>query len=87
MKPVDFAEANMTLQPPRTMYSANISEVTPLRVWSDGEQCVSCWEMSWRERLSALLFGRVWSALLSGESQPPMHLEASTSYFAHSDDK
>jgi len=36
--------------------------------------------MSWRERLSALLFGRVWLALLSGETQPPALVQASRDY-------
>jgi hypothetical protein len=49
-------------------------------VWSDGEQCVSCWQMTIRERLTALLFGRVWLMVLSGWTQPPVYVEASRSY-------
>jgi hypothetical protein len=32
--------------------------------------------MSFRERLSALLFGRVWLFVLSGKTQPPVSLFA-----------
>jgi hypothetical protein len=37
--------------------------------------CLSCWGMSWRERLHALIFGRVWVWVISGsETQPPIAL-------------
>ena len=72
MKPVTFEHSNRTLQPSGQKHSTkNVKSIEPLPVWTDGELCVSCWRMSLRERLSALLFGRVWLALLSGETQPP----------------
>jgi len=71
MKPVPFGYSNRTLQPGSQQYSGNVTGVDQLPVWTDGEQCVSCWTMSLRERLCALVFGRVWLALLSGRSQPP----------------
>ena len=80
MKPVWFKFSNQTLQPSGQEYSENVESVAPLSVWTDGAQCVSCWRMSLRERLSALLFGRVWLALLSGETQPPVSLVASREY-------
>jgi len=80
MKPVGFKYQNRVLQPSGKEYSENVTGVVPLPVWTDGEQCVSCWRMSWRERLSALLFGRVWLALLSGETQPPALVQASRDY-------
>lgn len=46
----------------------------PLPVYVDGKQCVSCWQLSWKEKLSALLFGRIWLYVLSGETQPPVAL-------------
>lgn len=85
MKPTSFAEANKTLQPSGKTYSENVAGVEPLKIWSDGEQCVSCWRMTWRERLSALIFGRVWVAVLSGETQPPIYAEATQSYFREED--
>lgn len=50
-------------------------------LWSDGEECVSCWRLSWRERFSALFFGRVWVSMLTGKTQPPAYVEASNNYF------
>lgn len=80
MKPMVFEYSNHVLQPSGQEYSENVTKVSPLSVWTDGEQCVSCWKMSLRERLSALLFGRVWLALLSGETQPPASVVAGREY-------
>jgi len=81
MKPVLFRYVNQTLTPPvETEYSENVDSVSSLPTWSDGAQCVSCWKMSLRERLSALLHGRVWLAVLSGGTQPPVYLQASKEY-------
>jgi hypothetical protein len=80
MKPVQFRYSNRTLQPSGKEYSSNVTGVDPLPVWTDGEQCVSCWQMSLRERLSALLFGRVWLAVLSGRTQPPVCLQVTRNY-------
>ena len=80
MKPVAFKHSNKTLQPSGKKYSQNVTSVAPLPVWTDGEQCISCWKMSLRERLSALLFGRVWLALLSGQTQPPACVTVSKEY-------
>ncbi len=61
-------------------YPEDVTGIDPLPVWTDAKQCVSCWKMSWRERLSALLFGRVWVAILSGDTQPPVYVQASREY-------
>jgi len=85
MKPVPFSYQNRVLQPSGKKYSNNVTGVDPLPVWTDGEQCVSCWQMSWRERISALLFGRVWLALLSGKTQPPAWLGVQRTYLKETD--
>jgi len=72
MKPVKFEQSNRTLSPPGAQYSDNVDGIEPLQIWTDGEQCVSCWKMSPKERLSALFSGCVWIAVLSGETQPPI---------------
>lgn len=69
MKPTHFDEANKTLLKPPGMTD---EECGSLPVYNDGEQCISCWRMSLRERLAALLFGQVWLYVLSGETQPPV---------------
>ena len=81
MRPVQFKHAIGELHPSGKQYSDNVTSVEPLPVWTDGEQCVSCWQMSWRERLCALLFGRVWIAVLTGQTQPPIYAQASREYF------
>lgn len=82
MKPKNFTEANKTLAPPKDCdYSENVTGVEPLHTWTDGEQSVSCWHMSWRERVAALIFGRVWVAVLGGGTQPPIYAEAARTYF------
>jgi hypothetical protein len=70
MLPIKHAFANMTLSAP----AGQEEEIEPLPVYMDGEQCISCWQMSWRERLSALFFGRVWLSVLGGRTQPPVWL-------------
>jgi hypothetical protein len=37
-----------------------------LYVHTDGNQCISLWTCSWKERLSILLFGNVWLYTYSG---------------------
>ena len=86
MKPISFDCSSKVLQPSGRKYSENITEVSALPVWTDGEQCVSCWAMSLRERLSALFFGRVWLALLSGETQPPACVLVSKNYLRQIED-
>ncbi len=76
MQAVQFDLSNKVLRPSGAEYSDNVTEVVDLPVFTNGEQCVSCWKMSWRERLSALLFGRVWLQVLSGETQPPVAIHA-----------
>jgi len=56
-------------------------ECGPLPVYCDGEQCISLWRLSWRERISAFAFGRVWLQVFSGKSQPPVALTASKQIF------
>lgn len=83
MNPVPFKQSNKTLQPPK---GYTTDEIGVLPIWTDGGQCVSCWRLSWRERLSALFFGKVWLAVMSGQTQPPVSLEVSRVYFEAQDD-
>lgn len=71
MQPKPFPESNRDLLKPDGMTD---EECGPLPVFTDGETCVSCWRPTWRERLSILLFGRVWLGVLSGGTQPPVWL-------------
>ena len=78
MDPIPFPEQTKVLAPPR---EAMDPECIPLPVWTDGAQCVSCWRLTWRERFSALFFGRAWLSVYFGSSQPPVWVQAKRTVF------
>ena len=75
MKPIKFEQANKNLLKPESMTD---EECSSLWVYNDGRECISCWRLTWRERIKALLFGRVWLSVLSGRTQPPVWLACKT---------
>ena len=78
MKPIHFKQANKNLQKPSNMTD---EECQPLWVYTDGKECVSCWKMSFADRIKALLFGKVWLYVLSGQTQPPVWVDCNKSAF------
>lgn len=82
MKPIDFAEQNKTLTKPVDMTD---EECGSLPVYNDGSQSVSCWRLSWRERISALWHGRIWLQVYAGHTQPPVSLTAARTIFTDAD--
>lgn len=77
MTPANFPEANRTLVPPSgDPYSENVLAIGDLHVYTDGEQCISRWRLSWMERLIVLLTGSLWLQILSGRTQPPVGMTA-----------
>jgi len=68
MNPVGFKESNQTLKAPSDMPSCK-----DLPVFSNGEMCISCWRLSWKERLIALVWGRAW-LLVWGKTHPPVSI-------------
>lgn len=78
MKPIDFPQSTKQLKRPACMTD---EECGSLPVWTDGQQCVSCWKPSIRERFR-ILFGRpVWFGIMSGRTQPPVFIDASQNVF------
>ena len=71
MKIVKFPQSNRTLGPP----SGGEDWCERLPIWTDGEDCVSCWRFSFIERVRILLFGRAWLWVRSGSTQPPVSLQ------------
>lgn len=71
MKPINFKYANKILGKPQGMSDEECGDL-PIR--SNGETCISCWSPSLKERLSILLFGKVWLWVYSGSTQPPVAL-------------
>lgn len=78
MEPINFPQATKTLGPPKGMTK---EECGDLPVFTDGAQVISLWKMTWRERLSALFFGKVWVYVWSGQTQPPISLLATKEIF------
>lgn len=78
MKPIAFPEQTKVLQKPSTMTD---EECSPLPVYNDGQQSISCWSPTWKERLSILFFGRVWLWVIMGPTQPPVALEGAKTIF------
>lgn len=61
MKPVKFKEQNV-------VFAENQPEYTPLpalRLDTTDGQVVTCWKMSFKERIRVLFTGKVWMSLLS----------------------
>ena len=78
MKPIKFHEQNYTLNKPESMTD---KECQSLPCFIDGDQIISKWKMTWKERLSALFRGTVWLSVNSRLSQPPVYLTAEKSIF------
>lgn len=76
--PVKFPEANKNLLKPIDMTD---EECSSLWVYTNGNECISCWKIPLRQRLSALIHGKIWLCVLSGQTQPPVWLECSKTVF------
>jgi hypothetical protein len=80
MNPIQFKEATKVLSRPAGMTDEACG---PLSVYYDPKSlcCLSCWRPSFWERLSILLFGRVWVFVYSGATQPPIAIEGRRTMF------
>lgn len=59
MKPIEFKGQN-------TVYAKDQPEYQPLpALKADDGQVISCWKLSFRERIKILLTGRMWLSLMS----------------------
>lgn len=61
MKPIKFPEHNV-------VYAENQEEYQPLPAWKNNSpqgEVVSCWQLSFKERLKVLFTGKLWVCLLS----------------------
>ena len=65
--PIEFPEDNRT-------FVGNSPEIGELPTYSDGERNISCWKLSWRERMYALFTGKVWLTVWG--MQPPVNVHA-----------
>ena len=61
MKPVKFKECNITFAKDQPEYN----QLPAFKNKSDKGEVISCWELSFRERIRVLFLGRIWLRLLS----------------------
>lgn len=72
MKPVNFSTANKLLTRPLNMARKDCGN---LCVYNSNNVNASCWKLSIMDRLNALIFGKVWLYVRSGNTQPPVKLK------------
>ena len=53
MIPIEFPEQTM-------VWAKNQPPYLPLPAFTNETETISCWRLTWRERLRVLLFGRLW---------------------------
>lgn len=73
---VDWPGANKSLGPPP---GKDESQVRTLRVFSNGVECVSCWQLDEEELAEVVRTGKVFVSIFSGSSQPPVYVGSETS--------
>jgi len=73
VKPINFKEQNM-------VFAENQKEYLPLPAHKTKEgQIISCWKMSFRERIKALFTGRVYSSIHTfNNGLPPQMLSVNS---------
>jgi len=71
MNPIEFNEQNKVLLKPESMTD---EECKSLPVFSNGDECVSCWQLSDEEIEKLKETKCVWLGVLSGSTQPPVFL-------------
>jgi len=69
-RPVAFAGANKVLGPP----TGEDERVSSMAVFTNGNVCVSCWELSEDELREVVRTRRVWLSVWSGATQHPVYV-------------
>jgi len=78
MRPIKFKEQNQQLGPPP---GVSEKECSPLPVFTDGRQCISCWELSKDDIEKINKTGRIWLSVQSGLTQPPVWFSTEETVF------
>lgn len=81
MKPIRFKEANKCLKPPANWNEKEFGPCGDLWTYSDGNQTISLWKLSWKEKLQVLFNGTIWLGVAAGHSQPPVWLDSQKTVF------
>ena len=69
-EPTKFPEANFTWKGWEA--DENRNEVLDLPAYRYDNKTISCWKLTWRERLCALFFGKAWLTVIG--RQPPVYV-------------
>lgn len=77
MKPIEFKEQNKILGAPLGMTS---DECGLLPVFTDGNECVSVWELSEDDLKKIIETKCIYVGVLSGETQPPIFISVETPF-------
>ena len=67
--PVDFKGANKNLTKPK---GADDLQCSSLPVFSNGINCVSCWELTDEDLITIAQDRRIYVSVWSGQTQPPI---------------
>ena len=78
MKPKKFKEQNKVLIKPDSMTN---QECGSLPIYTNGEQCISCWELSDDDIMDIVKYKKIWVGVYSGENQPPIWLDTRKNVF------
>lgn len=80
MKPTDFPESNGTLSGgPAAKYETE-DDVPDLHVHRTGQEVISCWALSWRDRLRLLFRPRIYLHVLAPITHAPVKVTAETPF-------
>lgn len=77
MKPIEFKEQNKVLGKPESMTD---EECSSLPVFSNGAECISCWQFTEEEIQKLIETKRIWIGIVSGQTQPPIFLSVDTPF-------
>lgn len=70
-RPTEFSEQNLLLGPAE----GTEEYVQPLPVFSNGQTCTSCWELTDEELTEVARTRRIWVTVMAGRTQPPILIQ------------
>lgn len=80
MEPVHFPQVNRVLGKPAGMSD---EECQPLPVFTDGQRCVSCYQLTDEDVADLVKTRRLWLHVWSGSTQPPVALATRCEFVYH----
>jgi hypothetical protein len=79
MTPIEFPEQTI-------VWAKNQPPYLPLPAFTDEQQTISCWSLTWRERLNVLWRGRLWLRQMNFGSALQPQAPSVESPFIHADE-